>query len=230
MDDEEWGILAPKLWDEFNDVLEPGVATSQTEDEERIRLWLLAKTEEEERIEAEELAARVAFNGGCLAAALACPSPEAAAKAAEEDEEEAAAAKQAAIEAETARVSEKKRARAGAGAGAEQQQAKKAEATKVRAELAGLTVGALRKRAKTAGAEMEWVSEAIDEYDRDTIIELIVEAMATDGSLPLVSPEPEPEQQQATTPVHARAVSLAREERIASRASQVMRSDSSESD
>eukprot|EP01043_Picozoa_sp_COSAG02_P023237 COSAG02_NODE_1235_length_13736_cov_12.313265_10_plen_630_part_00 len=45
-----------------------------------------------------------------------------------------------------------------------------------RAELAGLKVGALRKRARAAGADMVRVEEAIDEEDKAAIIELVMQA------------------------------------------------------
>jgi hypothetical protein len=49
-----------------------------------------------------------------------------------------------------------------------------------RAELAQLKIGALRKRAKAAGADMEQVEKAIDEADepKAAVIELIVKAAA----------------------------------------------------
>ena len=68
----------------------------------------------------------------------------------------------------------------------------------LRAELAQAKVGVLRKRAKSEGADMEWVTEAIDEEDKAAIVELIVEAIMTkaipEGVPPQqLEPEPEPE-------------------------------------
>ena len=77
-----------------------------------------------------------------------------------------------------------------------------ADEAAVRAELAQMKTGALRKRAKAVGADMGKVEEVIDEEDnpKAAIVELIVEAMASSGgglpegvpSRPAV-PEPEPE-------------------------------------
>ena len=44
----------------------------------------------------------------------------------------------------------------------------------LRAELAGLKVGALRKRARAAGADMARVEEAIDEEDKVAINEIVM--------------------------------------------------------
>jgi hypothetical protein len=62
----------------------------------------------------------------------------------------------------------------------------------LRAELVGMNSGALRKRATTAGADMARVEQAIDEDDKVTIVELIVEAMATGGLPEPVKRPPEP--------------------------------------
>eukprot|EP01043_Picozoa_sp_COSAG02_P012976 COSAG02_NODE_512_length_20850_cov_4.993302_10_plen_651_part_00 len=90
----------------------------------------------------------------------------------------------------------------------------------LRLELAQLrTIGALRKRAKAVGVDMDVVEEAIDEAEspKATLVELIVTAMAaTAGSLPegvaekpgaTAEPEPEtdlePEPEQESREVHA---------------------------
>ena len=76
------------------------------------------------------------------------------------------------------------------------------EAAAVRAELAQLKIGALRKRAKAVGADMEQVEEAIDEEDdpKAAVIELIVKAAAglpegvpTRAAAVAASRQPEPE-------------------------------------
>ena len=83
-----------------------------------------------------------------------------------------------------------------------------ADEAAVRAELAQMKTGALRKRAIAVGADMGKVEAAIDEEDtpKAVIIELIVEAVASSGGgllegvpswaalpEPELEPEPEPE-------------------------------------
>ena len=79
-----------------------------------------------------------------------------------------------------------------------------ADEAAVRAELAQMKTGALRKRAKAVGADMGKVEEAIDEEDnpKAAIIELIIEAMASSGGGPPegVPSPPEPELQLQVLP------------------------------
>ena len=77
----------------------------------------------------------------------------------------------------------------------------------VRAELAQMKTGALRKRAMAVGADMGKVEQAIDEEDKAAIIELIVEAVASSGGgLPegvpsrAAVPEPEPDSEPEPEP------------------------------
>ena len=60
------------------------------------------------------------------------------------------------------------------------------EAEALREELGQLKIGALRKRAKAAGADMDTVEQAIDEEDnpKTAVIELIGKAMVSGGGLP----------------------------------------------
>ena len=78
--------------------------------------------------------------------------------------------------------------------------AEAADEAAVRAELAQMKTGALRKRAMAVGADMGKVDAAIDDEDKAAIVELIAEAMASSGGgLPegvpsrAAVPEPEPE-------------------------------------